>query len=104
LTNDFGTISEEASEGHPNICGHNTRANPSWAQSRILSSAGLGSMLSKTGILQMEHPTVAVTPPECHSLEMSNVDRPQISGETRFVKGVPIMQVAGNDLIQNILT
>lgn len=29
LTNDFGTISEEASEGHPNICGHNTRANPS---------------------------------------------------------------------------
>lgn len=76
----------------------------SWALSRILSSAGLGSMLSKTGILQMEHPTVAVTPPECHSLEMSNVDRPQISGETRFLKRVTIMQVAGNNLIQNILT
>ena len=29
LTTDFGTISEEASEGHPNICGHDTRANPS---------------------------------------------------------------------------
>ena len=41
----------------------------------------------------MEHPTVAVTPPECHSLEMSNVDRPQMSGETRFLKRVTIIQV-----------
>ena len=65
----------------------------SWAVFRMLSSVGLGSMLSKMGILQMEHPTVAVTPPECHSLEMSNVDRPQMSGETRFLKRVTIIQV-----------